>query len=297
MPLNHTGGLQVWYPSFASGSEDAPFKTVLDYENNLKRNAGYAAALDRAIGRYREGLAKGVTQPKLVVHNMIGEFDALIADGVEGSDFYAPVKTFPDSIPLAERARLTAAYAQQVRDVIQPAHRRVREFLATTYLPAARETIGLSALPGGRAYYAYRIENQTTLQLAPEAAHQLGLDELARDTAEIERLKTATGFRGTLAQFFDFLRTDKRFQPSSGEQVRADYADIARRIDLRVREQFSLIPKTPIELKPVPPAIEKGAAPGSYHSGTPDGSRPGVFNYNTYNLPSGAVRLTATCLR
>ena len=247
IPLNHLGGLQVWYPRFASGEEDAPFKTVLDYENNLKRNAGYAAALDRAIGRYREGLAKGVTQPKLVVQNMIGEFDALIADGVDGSDFYAPVKTFPPSIPAAERARLTAAYAKQVREVIQPAHHRIRDFLATTYLPAARDSIGLSALPGGRAYYAYCIENQTTLQLDAEAAHQLGQDELARDTAELETLKTATGFAGTLGQFFDFLRTDKRFQPASGEQVREAYSEIARRVDLRVREQFSLVPKTPIE--------------------------------------------------
>ena len=286
LPLDHMGGLQVWYPVFASGEGSAPFRTVADYDNDLKRNALYAAALDRAIARFREGIAAGITQPKLVVTNMIGQFDALIAEGFAGSSFYAPVTKFPAAIPAAERARLTAAFAAQVRDVIQPAHRRVRAFLADTYLPAARQTIGLSALPGGAAYYAQAIEARTTLAMDPAAIHQLGLDELKRDTAEMEAQKAKAGFTGTLPAFFEFLRTDKRFQPASAAAVCDGYAEIAKRVDLRVREQFSLLPKTAIELRPVPAVSEKTAAPGSYKTGTADGSRPGVFYYNTYDLPA-----------
>ncbi len=118
LPLNHFGGLQTFYPTFASGQGSAPFKTVADYDNNLKRNAQYAVTLDRAIARFREGLARGVVQPKLVVSNMIAQFDNLIAEGVEGSTFYAPVKSFPATISAADRTRLTAAYAAQVRDVV-----------------------------------------------------------------------------------------------------------------------------------------------------------------------------------
>ena len=226
LPINHFGGFQTFYPDFASGKGGAPFRTVADYDNNLKRNAGYAALYDRAIARFREGMAKGIVHPRLVVENMIAQFDNLIAQGVEGSVFYAPVTMFPADVPAADRQRLTAAYAAQIRDVITPAHRRMRDFLKTDYLPRARATVGLSAMPGGAALYAYRIEQSTTLPLQAEAVHRLGLSEVARITAEMEAQKTAAGFKGTLPQFFDYLRTEKRFQPSSADAVRRDYEAI-----------------------------------------------------------------------
>ena len=285
-PLDHFTGLQVGYPEIASGKGAAPFTSVADYENNLKRNAQYAAALDRAIPRFREGMAKGIVLPKLVVGNMIEQFDNLLKEGVEASTFYAPVKEFPAAVPPTERARLTAAYAAQVRNVIQPAHRRLREFLAMTYLPKARETVGLSSLPGGADYYRYLIEQNTTLPLGAEEVHQLGLSEVARITREMEAQKAAAGFKGTLAQFFTFLRTDPRFQPKSAAEIEAGYAAIAKRVDARVREQFSLVPRSPLKIRAVPAFRERTAAAGSYNAGTPDGRRPGVFFYSAYDLPN-----------
>ena len=286
LPLSHFGGFQTFYPDFASGKGGAPFKTVADYENNLRRNAGYAAVYDRAIARFREGMAKGVTQPKLVVRNMIGQFDNLIAEGVEKSTFYAPVTMFPASIPAADRTRLTAAYAKQVREVINPAHVRMRDFLANEYLAKARDTVGLSALPGGAALYAQRIEDSTTLPLEPEAVHQLGLSEVARITQAMEAQKTAVGFKGTLAAFFDHLRTDPRFQPKSAAAVREGYEAIGKRVNARIATQFSLVPKSPLEIRAVPDFRAKTDAAGSYQQGTPDGTRPGIFYYNTYDLPT-----------
>jgi len=286
LPLSHFGGFQTFYPDFASGKGGAPFKTVADYENNLRRNAGYAAVYDRAIARFREGMAKGVTQPKLVVRNMIGQFDNLIAEGVEKSTFYAPVTMFPASIPAADRTRLTAAYARQVREVINPAHVRMRDFLANEYLAKARDTVGLSALPGGAALYAQRIEDSTTLPLEPEAVHQLGLSEVARITQAMEAQKAAVGFKGTLAAFFDYLRTDPRFQPKSAAAVREGYEAIGKRVNARIATQFSLVPKSPLEIRAVPDFRAKTDAAGSYQQGTPDGTRPGIFYYNTYDLPT-----------
>ncbi len=286
LPLSHFGGFQTFYPDFASGKGGAPFKTVADYENNLRRNAGYAAVYDRAIARFREGMAKGVTQPKLVVRNMIGQFDNLIAEGVEKSTFYAPVTMFPASIPAADRTRLTAAYAKQVREVINPAHVRMRDFLANEYLAKARDTVGLSALPGGAALYAQRIEDSTTLPLEPEAVHQLGLSEVARITQAMEAQKAAVGFKGTLAAFFDHLRTDPRFQPKSAAAVREGYEAIGKRVNARIATQFSLVPKSPLEIRAVPDFRAKTDAAGSYQQGTPDGTRPGIFYYNTYDLPT-----------
>lgn len=286
LPIDHFSGFQTFYPDFASGQGAAPFKTLLDYQNNLKRNADYAAGYDRVIALFREGMKRRIVQPKLVVRNMIGQFDRLIAQGVEGSVFYGPVKTFPDSVPAAEQARLRAAYAAQIRDVIIPAHKRIRDFLADEYLAAARDSVGTSALPGGAALYDFAILSNTTLPLTADHVHKLGLSEVARIRGEMEAQKAKAGFTGTLAEFFTFLRTDKRFTPASAEAVRQGYAAIGERVDARVREQFSLIPKSPLEIRPVPDYRAQTDAAGSYQQGTPDGSRPGVFYYNTYDLKS-----------
>ena len=286
LPLDHFGGYQTFYPQFASGEGAAPFKTVADYENNLKRNAGYAATIDRAVGRFRQGLAAGIVHPKLVVRNMVDQLDNLLKQGVEGSLLYAPVKAFPDAVPAADRARLAKAYAAQVRDVLNPAHKRLRDFLAAEYLPRARDTVGLSGVPGGTALYDYLIEANTTLPMKAEEVHALGLSEVARILREMEAQKAKVGFRGTLPEFFRHLRTDPRFQPKSADEIRRGYEAVGRRVDQRVREQFSLIPKTPLEIRPVEAFREKSAAAGSYSRGTPDGSRPGVFYYNSYDLPN-----------
>lgn len=267
LPINHFGGIQTFYPDFAGGKGGAPFKTVLDYDNNLKRNAGYAALYDRIIGRFREGLAKGVVHPRLVVTNMIGQFDNLLAQGVDKSTFYQPVTMFPDSVPAADRARLTAAYAAQVRDVIDPAHRKMRDFLANEYLPKARDTVGLSAIAGGAALYACRIEQNTTLPLGADDVHRLGLSEVARITREMEAQKAAVGFTGTLPAFFAALRGDPKFQPRSADQIRRDYEAIGKRVDARIATQFSLVPRTPLEIRPVPDFRAKSDAAGSYNQG------------------------------
>lgn len=286
LPVNHFSGFQTFYPEVASGEGGAPFKTVADYENNLKRNAQYAAVVDRMVARAREGLARGITPPKLVVRNVIGQVDNLLAGGVEGSLFYAPVTKFPDAVPQPERTRLTAAYAAQVRDVLNPAHQRLRAFLQDEYLPRARDTVGLGALPGGAALYEYLIESNTTLPMKAEAVHRLGLSEVARILREMEAQKAKVGFSGTLPQFFTHLRTDPKFQPKTADELRLAYEAAGRRVDARIATQFSLLPKTPLEIRPVPAFREKTAAAGSYQRGTPDGSRPGVFFYNSYDLPN-----------
>jgi len=285
-PIDHFYGFQVSYPDLASGEGAAPFKTLLDYENNLKRNAQYVTYLDAAIARFREGMKSGVVQPKLIVRNVIEQLNLQIAQGVEGSTFYGPVRKFPDSISAADQARLKDAYATQIRDDIIPADTRLRDFLQNEYLPVAREGVGLSAMKGGDRLYAYLIEQNTTLPLSADEVHKLGLREVARVKGEMEKVKAQTGFKGTLRQFFDFVRDAKQFQYASKEEMRQAFLAIGRTVDAHVRDQFSLIPKAPLEIRPVPEYREKSDAGGSYQQGTPDGSRPGIFYYNAYDLPS-----------
>ncbi len=286
LPMDHFSGFQTFYPDFASEQGAAPFKTLADYENNLKRNAEYAAVLDRAIGLFREGMKDGIVQPRLVVDNMIGQFDNLIKEGVERSTFAGPLKAFPASISAADQARLRTAYATQIRDVILPAEQRMRDFLANEYRAKARDSVGLSAIPGGAKLYAYLIEQNTTLPLSADAVHSLGLSEVARLLKDMETQKRAVGFKGTLPEFFTYLRTDPKFAPASAEKLREGYQAIEAKIYKRIPEQFSLVPKTKLEIRAVPAFKEKTEAGGSYQGGTPDGTRPGVFYYNTYDLPS-----------
>ncbi|QYE34530.1 DUF885 domain-containing protein [Polymorphobacter sp. PAMC 29334] len=285
-PIDHFSGFQTFMPDLSSGEGAAPFKTVADYDNNLKRLAGYVVLLDRSIGRMQQGLADGVTNPKLVMQNVVGQLDALNAEGVEGSTFYKPVKKFPDSIPAADRTRLTAAYAAFIRDQLIPAHTRLRDFIRDVYLPKARTTVGLGAIPGGPAYYRYLVASTTTTDMTPEAIHALGLSEVDRIHAAEEKVKDAAGFKGTLAEFANFMRTDPRFAPATREAMREDFLAIDKRVMAVVGTEFSTIPKSALEIRPVPAYKEKTEAAGSYQGGTPDGSRPGTFYYDAYDLPS-----------
>ena len=285
-PVDHFYGFHVFYPGLASGNSAAPFKTVEDYENNLKRHRDYVRAIDTAIVRFREGMATGVVQPRLIVNNVIEQLDLQIAEGVEQSTFYKPVANFPETIGAADRARLTAAHAAAIREQILPAYVRLRDFLKTEYLPVAREGVGLVHMKGGDRLYAYLIESNTTLPLSAEEVHQIGLSEVARIKGEMEAIKSRVGFAGTLAQFFEHLRTDPKFRPVSREAYLQGFYDIGKRVDARIREQFSTIPKTPLEIRYYEPYREKTSAGGSYEPGAPDGSRPGVFYFNAYDLPS-----------
>jgi uncharacterized protein (DUF885 family) len=285
-PVDHFTGFHVFYPDVSSGNGAAPFKTLADYDNALKRHDGYVAYLDNAIAMFRQGMASGIVQPRLVVGNVIDQLDIQIAQGVDNSTFYGPVKKFPSVISAADQARLRAAYAASIRDRIIPAYTRLRDFLKNEYLPVARDGVGLVHMKGGDKLYTYLIEQNTTLPLAADEVHRLGLSEVARVKGEMETIRAQVGFKGTLPQFFEHMRTDPRFKVKSKEWLKDEYLAIGRRVDSRVAEQFSVLPKAPLEIRAVPEYREKTDAAGSYMSGTPDGARPGIFYYNAYDLPS-----------
>jgi len=285
-PIDHFGGFQVLVPDLSSGAGAAPFKAVKDYDDNLKRLPDYVVYLDRAIGRMREGLAKGVTNPRLVMANVVGQLDALVPPKVEDSVFYKPVTIFPGDFSAADKTRLTAAYTAFIRDQLNPAQTRLRDFLRDTYIPQARTTVGLGDMPGGKALYRYLVESTTTTTMTPEEIHALGLREVDRIHGEMTKVKDTVGFKGSLQDFAAFLRTDKRFAPASKNAMRDAFFAIDKRVGLTVGKDFTTIPKSPLEIQPEPSYKEKTAAAGEYQGGTPDGTRPGIFYYNAYDLPA-----------
>ena len=285
-PLNHFFGFQSAYPTFASGKGGAPFNSLADYDNNLKRHAGYVVWVDRAIGRFREGEASGVVETKLTIRNVIEQLDNQLKQKPEDSQFYAPVNQFPASIGEADRARLRTAYRTAIVDQLRPATERLRTFLRQEYLPKARDGAGEMYMKGGDALYRYQLRSTTTLAMSPEEIHQLGLDEVARITAGFGEVQKEVGFKGTLQQFFDHMRTSKEFQPKSREQMAESYRAIQARVEAQLPQYFSTMPKAKLAIRPYDPTIEKFQAGGSYEQGTPDGSRPGTFYYNGYDLPT-----------
>ena len=284
-PVNHFSGFHTFYPNFASGQSAAPFKTVEDYENNLKRHEDYIAITDRAIGKFREGMETGVYETKLTIGNVVSQLDTQLAMPVEESPFFMPVKNFPEEFSAEEKSRLTAEYTAATEE-IYAAHERMRDFLRDEYMAVARDSVGLSQMKGGAELYRHMVEGTTTLPLEPDYLHELGLSEVARIKNGLEQIKQEVGFEGTLNEFFDYVRTDEQFKPESREALTQSYYDIGEQVDEKIGEYFSLVPKTPLEIKPYEEYREKFEAGGSYNSGAPDGSRPGTFYFNAYDLPS-----------
>jgi uncharacterized protein (DUF885 family) len=286
LPMNHFFGLHTEYPTIAGGQGAAPFRTVADYENNLKRNRDFAANIDTAIAQWKKGEAEGIVDTKLTVRNMIEQLDSQLKLKPEDSPYWAPIKSFPASIAQPDRARLTAEYRESLANVVYPALQRMRDFLANEYLAHAREGAGLMYMKGGDRFYRYLIESTTTEPLDPEQVHRLGLSEVARITKQFEDVQRQVGFKGTLHQFFDYMRTSPKFQPKSKEELEQGFQSVKRKVEAKVPLFFSKTPKAGLVIRPYPAYREKFEAGGSYDQGTPDGSRPGTFYFNAYNLPS-----------
>jgi uncharacterized protein (DUF885 family) len=287
--LNHMTGLHLGFAGLSSGQGGAPYRTTADYEAGLARIDGFIAYLDRALARARQGAARGIVQPRLVVEHLIEQFERFIAQGVEGSTYYAPILAFPESVGAADRERLTRAYAEAIRDRLQPAFVRVRNALRDELLPTARESIGLAAVPGGAQHYQLLVEVHTTTRTTPEAIHRTGLAEVARIRAAMEGLRQRIGFAGSLAELQAAMRSDPRFRPVSADALGAGYAEIGKRVDAAMPRLFTARPKTRLEIRPTPAYQEKTDAPARYMGGSADASRPGVFYYNTHDLPTRAT--------
>ena len=284
LPLNQTFSLPSFFAVMGSGQSVQPFASVGDYENFLSRADDLVVYLDQAITNMRTGMERGVVQSRVVMEKVVPQLRAHIVDEVATSVFYGPVANMPEDFSDEDRARLTVAYTDMIENILVPAYRRVADFIEQEYLPAARATVGWDALPDGEAWYAFRAENSTTTKMSPEEIHQLGLAEVARIRDEMEEVARQVGFDGTLAEFFEFLKTDPQFFFGSSEEVLAAYEAARVRIDERLPSLFSVFPKADYEIRQIEEFRAKSSAGAMYQPPTPDGSRAGIFYVNTFNL-------------
>jgi uncharacterized protein (DUF885 family) len=190
----------------------------------------------------------------------------------------------PEGFSDADRERLTAAYLEKISGTIIPAYQRLNNFIGDEYLAAARETVGLYALPNGREWYAYLVRVRTTTDMTPDEIHQVGLDEVARIHEEMRGVMKEVGFEGNLKEFFEFVNTDDQFFFDEAEELIQGYRDMSEHIGELSKNLFEIFPNTAFEVRRVEPFREQSAAGGSYMAGTADGSRPGVFYANAYDI-------------
>ena len=286
-PINQFGSIASFAVQLGSGTGAQPFKTVKDYENWLARGNRLPILFDSAIANMRQGMASGVVQPRALMVKVLPQLDALIKDKPEDTLFWGPIARMPADFSAQDKARLTAAYREMIGQRVMPAYRELRAFIANEYMPKTRTAPGMDALPDGAAWYAFNAKNSTTTDLTPDQIHQIGLDEVARIHGLIRsEVMAKVGFKGSLQDFFQFMQNDPRFTFASEEALLAHYRGLEAKVNARVKEQFSLIPKAPFEIRAVEPFRAQSAAGGSYMSPSEDGTRPGIFYVNTYDLPT-----------
>lgn len=295
LPIDQFGGLHNEFASQASGNSIYPFHSVDDYEKNLTRADNFARWADQAIMRMKEGVARGVVQPRIVVERMLPQLMAQIEGPVEESVFFLPVKNMPKAFGAADRDRLTAAYREKITNVIRPAYQRLHSYLKTEYMPRARATSGVGSLPGGDKFYAYYVNYSTTTDMTPQQIHQIGLSEVNRIMGEFEKTRTEVGFKGSLLQFFAANRSDPALHFRSRQEVVDSYEALRSRINAKLPLLFDVMPKADYVIKPVPQFSEKSQAGAYYQSPSEDGSRPGQFWINTY-MPSQRPKFLMTTL-
>lgn len=284
VPISQLGGFPTTFLLLGSGNSVQPFDTVEHYDDWLSRIDDAMVIFDQVRANLYEGLDRGVTQPRVILERTLPQLRGQVVDDVESSLFYTPIRDMPAVIGGQDRQRLRDAYRAAIEQRIIPAYRELADLVEETLIPNARNDVGWTSLPNGAAWYEYRIAEQTTTALTAEDIHQFGLAEVARIRGEMEGVMRTVGFDGDLPAFFTYVQEDDKFFFDSKEALIRAYEREQKRVADRLPKLFDIAPKTEYVIRPVEPFREKSAAGASYHAGSPDGSRPGVFYINTYNL-------------
>lgn len=296
MPLNQFSSTHLVFMQMGSGQVYQPFKTVQDYDNWLKRASVFPAYIDSAIVYFKKGMASGYLLPKILVERMIPQFRSVVTDTAAASLFYGPVNLMPISFDIGEKKRLSGAFSALIAEQLTPAFRRMADFLQNEYLPVARTSSGIAAIPDGEKYYRFLVKQQTTTTFTPDEIYETGLSEVKRIRAEMEKTKDAVGFKGDLKSFFAYINSDKKFTPyKTPAEIIEAFQAIQQLIEPNLGKFFGKTPKTAFEIRQTE-AFRAASASAEYQQGTADGSRPGVFyvpilDATTFNITSGMQSL------
>lgn len=282
LPVDQFQGLHIGYAAEAAGSGAFPYKTLMDYDKALIRADNYSRWTDDVIRRLGEGIAAGVVLPRIVVQRMLPQLHAHLGVEPEKTQFWRPLETFPADLPVADRARLTAAFRRKIATVIQPAYQRLYDYLRAEYLPHARGTDGLGQIPGGSALYAYDVRYHTTTDMTAAQIHALGLAEVRHITAQLAAVQKSVHFKGTLREFLSHVREDPEQHFTRPEEVVPAFEAARQRIVPKLPVLFDVLPRAPYEIRALPESSRNSLDNGYFAPAAADGSRPGILWVNRY---------------
>ena len=253
----------------------------------LKKLNALPQFVDQHFVNLREGLAKGVSQPKVIFKGYESTYNDHIVADFEESPFYKPFENLPTSFTEAKRDSILSAAKIVIEQKVVPQFKRIKTFFETEYLPKTRESLGISETPNGEAYYQNRINFYTTSsQYSADEIHQIGLKEVARIKVEMQKIIKELNFKGSFADFFKFLRTDTQFYATSPKELLMIARDMAKRADAQLPKFFKKLPRKPYGVAPVPDAIAPKYTAGRYVGTSKNSTEPGYYWVNTYDLPS-----------
>ncbi len=283
MPITQLGGVQQDVPSTIAKMAAG---TVREYEDILARLRGVPVLVNQTIVLLRRGLEAGITPPRITLRDVPSQAQDLVVEDPLTSPLLSGFTHFPAALPAAEQQRLRAAALAAYRDSVAPAFRKLSAFLRDQYVPGARTTIGIRDLPNGLAWYQVRARASTTTDLTPEQIHAIGLAEVKRIRAAMDSVITASGFKGSFADFVQFLRTDPRFFWTTADDLIHASRELMKRIDPKLTKLFGTLPRLPYGVSPIPSYSERSQTTAYYQPGSPLAHRAGTYFVNTYNLPA-----------
>ncbi|MBL8523487.1 MAG: DUF885 domain-containing protein [Betaproteobacteria bacterium] len=277
LPVNQYGGMPVQIAQFGSGQDIQPLKTVQNFRNYLKRLEKITEWNEQAITNMRAGIERGIVPPKVLIERALPSLQALTNKDLDKSAFTLALRNMPASFSAADRDAITGEFRTAAETRLIPSMEKLVAFLEKEYLPKCRTSSGIDALPNGKAWYEFSVRNYTTTRMKPEEIHALGLKEVARIRAEMEKVKAAYKFKGTLNEFFKWHEALAENRPFKTEKDVLDaYAALNRKIIAKLPDLFGRSPKAPLEIR-AEPELTRSTASDHYSSPAVDGSRPGVF--------------------
>ncbi len=278
MPFSQRGGVQ----SLDNLTNQLRLVTVADYDDWLARLGKLDTLIDQTIARAEAGRKSGMTAPRVLMERLPDQIAVQVVDSASDSPFFKPFASLPDGFSPADRERLRAAAVETIEKTVLPAYRKLQRYFDRTYLPAARDSIGLSELPNGSAWYEFRARSYTTTQLTPDEIHRIGLDEVQRIRAEMMGIIEEVGFDGSFQDFLEHLRTDPQFYFDNPDDLYREYLATSKRIDPELVKLFGKLPRMPYGVKPIPDAIAPDTTTAYYSRPAADGSRAGIYWVNLY---------------
>jgi uncharacterized protein (DUF885 family) len=283
MPVNQLEGVQQDVPHVIAIT---PAETLQDYENIVSRLERVGALVDQTIALMQQGISAKMMPPRITLRDVPAQVQSLMFDDPMKSPILEAFTHMPASISAVDQARLKDRGAMVYTSTVVPSFKKLQQFLVTSYLPACRETTDAASLPNGSALYAYNVKWHTSTNHTPQQIHEIGLAEVRRIRAEMDRVMAQAGFKGSYEEFKKFLRTDTRFYFKDADSMLVAYRDIAKRADPGLAHLFGRLPQNPYGVKAVPDAIAPSQTTAYYDPGSLAAGRPGFMFANTYKLDS-----------